>query len=39
MNTTWIVILIIVAVIIGVFVGLYFLGKKLQTRQEELKLR
>jgi hypothetical protein len=35
MNTTWIVILIIVAVIIGVFVGLYFLGKKLQTRQEE----
>jgi len=35
MKTTFIVLLIVAVVIIGILVGLYFLGKKLQKRQEE----
>lgn len=35
MNTTLIVLIIVAVVIIGIFVGLYFFGKKLQKRQEE----
>lgn len=35
MNTALIIILIALAVLVGIFVGLYFLGKKLQKRQAE----
>lgn len=35
MNTALTVFLIVLVVLIGVFIGLYFLGKKLQRRQEE----
>ena len=31
----WVIVLIVLLVIIGVLVGLYFWGKKLQARQEE----
>lgn len=35
MNNTLVIILIALAVLVGIFVGLYFLGKKLQNRQAE----
>lgn len=35
MNTALTVFLIVLVVLIGIFIGLYFLGKKLQRRQEE----
>lgn len=35
MNTTTIVFIIVAVVLIGIFVGLYFVGKKLQKRQAE----
>lgn len=35
MKTTLIVLAIVAVVVIGIFIGLYFLGRKLQKRQEE----